>query len=338
MGIAESILDAFEDPLLVVNGQRIKTANIVARDLLGQRIVDADIRLAIRHPEVLELLEQREAAEIDVEGIGRTERPWHVIVQPIGDHDMLVRLVDRAAARAAERMRVDFVANASHELRTPLATIMGYAETLAEDAVRDKKLRRKFAKTIRQESQRMLQIVEDLMGLSRIESHRFVAPRDKVDLGAVAADAVDNLAELAQRRDCRITLDVESDIPPITADTAQIEQLIDNLIANAIRYGCNETSNAVEVSVARTRDRVRLVVRDDGDGIAPEHLPRLTERFYRVDAARSREKGGTGLGLAIVKHIVERHRGTLDIASAPGAGTRVTVDLPLPRDATRIGP
>lgn len=334
----ESIIEAFEDPLLVVSDQRINAANGVARDLLGQRIVGADIRLAIRHPEVLEIIDQHAAHEIDVEGIGRTERPWRVVTRPIDNEKLLVRLIDRAAARAAERMRVDFVANASHELRTPLATIMGYAETLAEDGVGDKKTRRKFAKTIRQESKRMLQIVEDLMGLSRIEAHRFIAPRDSVDIGALAAEAVDNLSELAHRRDCAVTLHVDGEIPNVAGDPAQLEQLIDNLIANAIRYGCNEASNDIEVRVSTVRDRVRLQVRDHGDGIAPEHLPRLTERFYRVDAARSREKGGTGLGLAIVKHIVERHRGTLDIASAPGAGTRVTVDFPLPRDARRIGP
>ena len=338
MADTESILEALEDPALIVSEQRVSAANGVARDLFGQRIVNADIRLVIRHPEVLELLDRNAAEELEVEGIGRTERPWRVVVRPMGDDRMLVRLIDRAAARAAERMRVDFVANASHELRTPLATIMGYAETLADDGLSDKKMRKKFAKTIRQESKRMLQIVEDLMGLSRIESFRFVAPRDKVDLGHLVSEVVDTATELAQRRECTITLDVESDLPVIAGDTGQLEQLVDNLIANAIRYGCNEECNGIEVKVRAIRNVVRLEVRDRGDGIEPEHLPRLTERFYRVDPARSREKGGTGLGLAIVKHIVERHRGTLDIASAPGAGTVVTVDLPVPRDAGRIGP
>ena len=145
----------------------------------------------------------------------------------------------------------------------------------------------------------------------------------------MARIAIEHAAPLVERRGCKIEARIESDLPPVPGDFGQLLQLADNLIGNAIRYGCNEKSCAAEVTVRADGGRVQLIVSDHGDGIAPEHLPRLTERFYRVDSARSRESGGTGLGLAIVKHIVERHRGTLDIRSAPGHGTEVSVSLPL---------
>jgi two-component system phosphate regulon sensor histidine kinase PhoR len=226
-------------------------------------------------------------------------------------------------------MRTDFVANASHELRTPLATIIGYAETLAEEGPIDETMRTRFGATIEAEARRMLRIVEDLMSLSRIEADRFRAPDEKVDLGEVARIAIENAAPLLVRRDCKIEAQIQSGIPQISGDFGQLLQLADNLIGNAIRYGCNDISRSVEVTVRADGSRVQLVVGDQGDGIAPDHLPRLTERFYRIDPARSRESGGTGLGLAIVKHIVERHRGTLDIDSAPGRGTKVSVSLPI---------
>lgn len=324
------IMEAIDEPALIVERHLVRAANSAARDLLGARIVGEDIRLAIRHPEVLEMVEAGERSSLNVEGVGRTERPWRVIGVPLDEGQMLIRLIDRAAARAAEKMRVDFVANASHELRTPIATILGYAETLADEDAPDEELRRRFASTIQSEAKRMLQIVEDLMGLSRIEADRFITPVTKVDLSSIIAEAITHNAPLAERRGCEIRQELPADLPAIRGDAPQLRQLADNLIANAIRYGHRGDDCRVEISTAVVRGRVRLTVRDHGEGIEPEHLPRLTERFYRVDPARSREGGGTGLGLAIVKHIAERHRASLDIASAPGAGTRVTVDFPLP--------
>lgn len=326
----QNILEAIDEPALIVGDDRVLATNESARQLLGQRIIGADIRLAVRHPQVLEMIAANQRATINAEGIGRTERPWTVIGVPIGDDQMLIRLVDRAAARAAERMRVDFVANASHELRTPLATILGYAETLADEDAPPEEMRRRFAGTIRSEARRMLQIVEDLMALSRIEAGRFVAPTETVDLVELVRDAVTHNEVLAERKNAAINFDIDGDIPVVRGDAAQLGQLVENLIGNALRYGCTPSACTVHVQLSLVRDRARLEVRDQGDGIAPEHLPRLTERFYRVDPARSRDSGGTGLGLAIVKHIAERHRASLDIASAPGKGTRVTVDFPLP--------
>jgi two-component system phosphate regulon sensor histidine kinase PhoR len=326
--LGDAVLDAIEDPALVVDGQRVVAANRAARALLGAGLVGRDLRFAIRHPVALDTILTGRDAGVDLVGIGAADRPWHLTVRALGAGVVLARLSDRSAALAAERMRTDFVANASHELRTPLATIIGYAETLAEDGPVDDALRMRFGATIHGEARRMLRIVEDLMSLSRIEAGRFDLPEDIVDLAEVARLAIDHSAHLAARRGCTIGLVQDGPIR-VRGDFGQLLQLADNLIANALRYGCTRDRCTVDVLVGRDGDRALLSVRDQGDGIGADHVPRLTERFYRVDAARSRDAGGTGLGLAIVKHIVERHRGTLAFDSAPGRGTAVSVALPL---------
>ncbi|WP_294124137.1 ATP-binding protein [Sphingomonas sp.] len=325
--LALAILEAIEEPALIVVGSVVEAANQAARLLLGAMIEGRDLRFAIRHPRALDMILAGRAEELEVIGIGDVDRPWSLSVRPLAKGSVLVRLADRSALRSAERMRTDFVANASHELRTPLATIIGYAETLSEDGPVDEATRERFGSTIETEARRMLRIVEDLMSLSRIEADRFRAPDEQVDMGEVARIAIENAAPLLDRRKCQIQADIEQALP-VAGDFGQLLQLADNLIGNAIRYGCNDKSCAISVSVRTDGARVIFVVTDQGDGIAPEHLPRLTERFYRVDSARSRESGGTGLGLAIVKHIVERHRGSLDIRSEAGRGTEVSVTLP----------
>ncbi|MDQ3079717.1 MAG: ATP-binding protein [Pseudomonadota bacterium] len=327
--LASAILDAIAEPALIVRAQRTLAANRAARTLLGDAIIGRDLRFAIRHPLALDMILLGREAEIDVVGIGSAERPWHLSTRPLADGASLVQLTDRSAVQAAERMRTDFVANASHELRTPLATIIGYAETLAEDQAMEDSLRSRFGETIRSEARRMLRIVEDLMSLSRIEADRFNPPSDLVDLAEVARLAIEHAAPLLERRRCAISPDFELDLPAVRGDFGQLLQLADNLIGNALRYGCTAQSCDIDVSVRRDGPRAVLVVRDHGDGIEASHIPRLTERFYRIDAARSRDSGGTGLGLAIVKHIVERHRGTLDIRSVPRKGTEVRIALPL---------
>ena len=326
--LALAILEAIEEPALIVDAGLVAAANGPAKQLLGGQIVGRDLRLAIRHPLALDTISAGLEAELEVIGIGAVDRPWSLRVRPLARGSVLVRLADRSAVRSAERMRTDFVANASHELRTPLATIIGYAETLAEVGPVDEEMRARFGATIEVEARRMLRIVEDLTSLSRIEADRFRPPEEQVDLAEVARIAIENAAPLLDRRNCRIASEIDQDLPPVAGDFGQLLQLADNLIGNAIRYGCNDKSCSVEVRARRDGSRAVLVVSDRGDGIAASHLPRLTERFYRVDSARSRESGGTGLGLAIVKHIVERHRGTLDIRSETGRGTEVSVYLP----------
>ena len=327
--LARSLIGALDEPALLIAGSRTVAANPAALALLGQSIAGTDIRLAIRHPEALAAIQSDGDVELELVGIAGADRPWLVTVRQFGEGLRLVRLADRSLFRAAERMRVDFVANASHELRTPLATIAGYAETLADEGDVDEDTRRSFGSIIQSEAKRMVGIVEDLMSLSRIEADRFQAPTEAVDLAEIARVAVDQARPSCAGQSCTIDLAIEDGVPSVAGDYAQLLQVADNLISNAIRYGCTRPGGRITVEVRQDADEMLFAVRDTGEGIPAEHLPRLTERFYRVDAARSRDGGGTGLGLAIVKHIVERHRGTLDIRSTPGSGTSVEVRLPL---------
>ena len=325
---ARSLVDALEEPALVVRGHAVVFANPPARAILGEYVEGRDVRLAIRHPQALEHILDRRAGDIDVIGVAELGRTWRLIVRELDGGSVLVRMIDRSAAVSAEKMRVDFVANASHELRTPLSTILGYAETLAEEAELPVELRSRFGSTIREEARRMQQIIEDLMSLSRIEADRFIVPSETVSIEDVVESAAANVAHLRGAAQCQLIVDVASNLPEVRGDRSQLLQVVDNLVSNAVRYGCTGPGSKVRVSAAHHGSWVTLTVTDYGPGISREHLPRVTERFYRVDAARSRESGGTGLGLAIVKHIVERHRGTLEIKSIVGEGTSVTVRLP----------
>ena len=322
-------LDALDEPAMVLEGGVIGLANGAARELFGSHIEGNDVRLAIRNPEALEHILPGEPGDIDITGIGQFGRPWTLSIRTLGERSLLVRLIDRSEMIAAEKMRVDFVANASHELRTPLATILGYSETLGDEADLEPSIRVTFGSTIRSEAERMLRIIEDLMSLSRIEAGRFLTPSERVPVGEVVASAVDNAGRVAGANQCSIQVEVEEGLPEVLADSAQLGQMLDNLISNAVRYGCEREVCAVRITAAADGGFVRISVTDNGPGIPREHLRRVTERFYRVDAARSRDSGGTGLGLAIVKHIVERHRGMLDIHSTVGEGTEVVVRLPV---------
>jgi two-component system phosphate regulon sensor histidine kinase PhoR len=324
-----ALLDALDEPALVVDGSIVRLANPPARRLLGAGIEGRDIRLAIRHPQALERILAHESAEVDVIGIAELGRSWRLRIRNLGPSSALVRMIDRSDAVSAEKMRVDFVANASHELRTPLSTVLGYAETLADETDLPPELRSNFGQTIRDEARRMLRIIEDLMSLSRIEADRFVVPGESVDIGDVVKAALANAAYVRGGGKCEFDVRLAPDLPPVRGDRAQLVQVLDNLISNAVRYGCDRPGSRIDVSAERDGRWVILGITDHGPGIPREHLPRVTERFYRVDAARSRESGGTGLGLAIVKHIVERHKGSLEIRSTIGVGTGVTVRLPL---------
>jgi len=331
----EDVLGAVDEPLLLVEGRQVVRANAAALAALGEHVVDEDIRLAVRHPAATDLLTRNEQAGGSVEliGLGDADRVWTLSVLPLGPTTRLVRLADRSATRATERMRVDFVANASHELRTPLASLIGFIETL-EDAngPEDAAIRTRFLGIMAGEARRMQRLVDDLISLSRIEADRHRAPADEVPLGALARETADTLKG-SRSGASRIELTIDDALPPVAGDRAQLSQLLHNLIGNALKYG--DVTRPVRVAVARDGGgMVRLSVADEGEGISAQHLPRLTERFYRVDPGRSRAAGGTGLGLAIVKHIVERHRGRLDIASTPGTGTTVTVLLPALAQAT----
>ena len=324
------LLDGLDDPAMIVERHVVRIANRAARALLGERLEDHDVRLAIRQPQALDFVLAGVTGDIDFTGVGAVGRPWRLSVRSLGEDALLLRLVDRSEAHAAEKLRVDFVANASHELRTPLTAVLGYAESL-EDPGLDAELTAKFAGTIRTEAKRMLHIIEDLMSLSRIEADRFLAPTDRIAIASVVRSAVENARPVADKCGCDLHVELQDKLPAIAGDFPQLVQVVDNLLSNAVRYGCSAAHCQVRVTAVAEGSSVRVEVSDTGPGIAREHLPFLTRRFYRADPARSRETGGTGLGLAIVKHIVERHRGTLTIQSEPGEGTTVTVRIPAQR-------
>lgn len=323
-----ALIEALDEPALIVERGAVIAANVRAKRLLGTRLEGRDVRLAIRQPQALEQILAHRSGDLEVTGIAEPGRPWLLSIRELDDNAVLVRMIDRADLVAAERMRVDFVANASHELRTPLSTIGGYAETLAEEDDLPAATRSNFGRIIRDESRRMLRIIEDLMSLSRIEADRFVAPCEGVSLAQVIQTSIANASGTRGASQSRIEVDAPAELPAVRGDRAQLVQLFDNLISNALRYGCDKPDSSVDVAARREGRWVSVTVTDHGPGIAREHLPRITERFYRADAARSRESGGTGLGLAIVKHIIERHKGSLEIRSTLGVGTSVTVRLP----------
>ena len=317
------LLDAFETPLLLLDGAIVALANSGARALLGQSIVGRYVLSVIPQAEAQHLLTTGGAGSIPLAGLGEDERRWELSVRPAGRSGRLVRLEDRSLQHSAERMRTDFVANASHELRTPLAALIGIIETLQYAAEPgDAAAHERFLTIMSQEARRMQRLIDDLMSLSRIEADRYVPPRELVEFDGIVRTSA---YEVRDRH--RVAVDASGSRCIVHGDHAQLAQLVDNIISNALRYAKPES--VVRVTLECDGSSAQLRVADEGEGIAPEHLPRLTERFYRVAASRSRALGGTGLGLAIVKHIVERHRGRLDIASEPGVGTTVTVTVPL---------
>ena len=310
---AREIVGAMSEPMLLIEAGRIVVANPAAKDLLGQWIEGQDARLAMRHPATVERLSRPPEPEagteqIEVVGLGHADRRWLMTVATLADGSRLVHLNDRSEAIAAERMRVDFVANASHELRTPLATVLGFIETLQDKATaEDSELRNRFLGLMHGEGKRMQQLIEDLMSLSRIEAERFNPPRDAVDLVQLVEEVRAGCAHLLREKSNALEVENRSASTIVAGDRTQLLQLIRNLVVNAVKYGRAEAPVTVLLEDDGPQ-MIRISISDRGEGIAAEHLPRLTERFYRVDAGRSRAVGGTGLGLAIVKHIVSRHR------------------------------
>ena len=325
----DELMEFVEHPLLVIDGKRrVEAANGSARKLLGEHIIGQDVRLAIRNPAAAALLTSGSTPGTCVEllDLGGVDQRWEMLADPLGERQ-IIRLVDRTALRAAEQMRVDFVANASHELRTPLATLIGFIETLEGPAADDEATRTRFLRIMHGEAQRMIRLVDDLMSLSRIEADKHRAPTTPVALVQLVEEVRLALGPRLAEGGRELIIDADPDAASVAGDRDQLLQLLHNLVGNALKYGRKGTPITVRIR----RDglaMIRLVVEDEGEGIAPEHLSRLTERFYRVDASRSRSIGGTGLGLSIVKHIVERHRGQLLIESEIGRGSRITALLP----------
>ena len=316
-------------PLLMLDGERIIIANAAAREAIGTHVLGQDARVAFRHPAAVELLSRAGGGSETIRGLTGPRTIWQMSRHFIDDRYSMVELINRSAEEDISRAHTDFVANASHELRTPLASIIGYMETLIEAGGRiepDRSAR--FHTTVLREAKRLQSLVEDLMSLSRVEAEKHDRPRERLNLARLVRQAARDGA--GPDRQDRLQF-IGADALPIRGDAKQLEQLVCNLVDNALKYGAPETPVTLELSRDQ-REMAVLSVRDQGEGIAPEHLPHLTRRFYRTDPGRSRAAGGTGLGLAIVKHIVERHRGRLDITSRQGEGTTVTVRIPIAED------
>ena len=346
LAAADAIIDAVPDPLILLDERRrIVRANAAAGEFVGALLPLRDLAAALRNPAVLAAADavlRGEAARvvefaltIPVERQLRGRFARIVRASPEGAVAVLT-LHDVTELKRAEQMRADFIANASHELRTPLATLSGFIETLRGPARDDPEAGERFLAIMSGQAARMTRLVEDLLSLSRIELNEHVPPRGRVALAAVLDHLAQALELRAAERGMRIRLCLPPDLPEVQGDRDELTQLFQNLLDNAIKYGRPGSEIAVDARSltpdAANGERgsvasVAVAVRDRGEGIAREHLPRLTERFYRVDTARSREMGGTGLGLAIVKHIVSRHRGLLEIDSTPGEGSVFTVLL-----------
>ena len=326
-------------PALIIGAaNRITAVNGAGAALLGDGVVGRHPAMAIRNPALLQAIAEAAKTADDAEvrqvrvALSRDaqDEAFLVTVSTLGAGAVMCIFRDVSEEEKAGQMRRDFVANVSHELRTPLTALMGFIETLRHAARDDPLARDRFLTIMEQEAGRMNRLVQDLLHLSRVEAEERVRPREVVDVGDILRGTVDSLRPLAEASGARVTLTGAAGPLVVPGDGDQLTQVFTNLVENAVKYG--RAGQVVRVDVTREetiRGRaVRVDVADQGDGIDEVHLPRLTERFYRVDTHRSREKGGTGLGLAIVKHIVNRHRGWLKVESEIGTGSVFSVILP----------
>ncbi len=341
--LIRGFLDAIPQPALLVDqSERLIGANSAAVALLGNTIVGRHFATILRQPQVISAIEAclherapKTARHLSNDGAQDTcfEVTLRYVpgIGAVSGGAALMSFMDITEREQASQMRRDFVANVSHELRTPLTALMGFIETLRGPARDDPEARTRFLDIMEGEASRMNRLVGDLLSLNRVESEERVRPKEVMDLNGHLASTIKTLEPLARAQDTTLELYVPEEPIEVLGDPDQLQQVFTNLVENAIKYG----GDRVELRLhASERDRAvrgpaaRIQVIDNGQGIDPVHLPRLTERFYRADSHRSREMGGTGLGLAIVKHIVNRHRGRMRVESDVGKGSVFTVILP----------
>jgi len=338
---AESFVDLLPMPAMVIDDERVITSlNAAAGALLGDDLAGRHYMTVLRQPSIIEQIEasldNREKARLRFarQADGR-QQVFRISTAPTPDAGaVLVVFEDVTPFEEARRMRSDFVANVSHELRTPLTALQGFIETLAGPARDDPKARARFLTIMEREAERMNRLIEDLLSLSRVESSESRRPRSQVDLSAVIREQVAALEPQAKQRNVQVLCEGLEAQQMLMGDADQLRQVFANLLENAIKYG----AQGGEVVLRLTRQAhiallrgpgIKVAISDKGEGIPAHQIGRLTERFYRIDAHRSRNMGGTGLGLAIVKHILNRHRGRLRITSKPGHGSTFTVLLSL---------
>jgi len=342
-----AVLEALEDPVLVVSGEepddiagrRLIYANAAARELFRTSREAGPLVTAVRDPKVLDTVDEAlfggVSGEASYAAGGVQDRVWKARARPLkgvgGQRLALLTLRDETELRRSERTRADFLANASHELRTPLASLTGFIETLRGHARDDVVARDRFLAIMHDQADRMARLIDDLLSLSRIELNAHRRPDTPVDLVPIVRQVADGLQTLARDRGVTVHIDAANAIR-VPGDRDELVRVFENLVENALKYGAAGKRVDIGFSEGESPEgeqEARISVRDYGPGIAPEHVPRLTERFYRVDVRESRAQGGTGLGLALVKHILNRHHGRLLIESMPGAGATFTIYLPL---------
>jgi two-component system phosphate regulon sensor histidine kinase PhoR len=343
--LIEAVIAGLPDPVVVLDKEgRVVALNVAASALAPALRRGEPALFALRMPAIIDAIRQAtasgEAQRVEFSERVPLDRRYeaHVVpvtlqrTRPAMPPDLvLMTFHNQTPLRRIEEMRADFVANASHELRTPLATLIGFVETLQGPARNDAAARERFLGIMKQQADRMARLIDDLLSLSRIELNAHRRPDTQVDLLAVVHQVVDGLQTVASSRDVEISITAPEEPLVILGDRDELVRVWENLVENALKYG--GTGKRVDIRLAREAAsqpaEAAVGVRDYGPGIAPEHLPRLTERFYRVDVGQSRAEGGTGLGLALVKHILNRHGGRLAIESVVGEGATFTVRLPL---------
>ncbi len=348
--IVRAIIDALPDPALVLDDKSVvRCVNSALNEEFGQITLGEPLSFRMRIPALLATVERAVAGDttLEVEWSEKVSphRWFKAYVAPLRPPEtaaaaadpsryFVVVIRDLSEQYRLDRMRADFVANASHELRTPLASLMGFVETLQGAARDDTLARDRFLEVMKDQAERMSRLINDLLSLSRIEMSAHNRPTTLVDLGDIVRHVLDAMSPLAEELKIEVFADLNVGPMPVRGDQDELVQVFENLIENAMKYG--ESGNRVEIHARREDapdgDVFSVTVRDFGPGIAEEHLPRLTERFYRVDVASSREKKGTGLGLAIAKHILTRHRGRLAVESTLGQGAAFTVRIPVADD------
>jgi two-component system phosphate regulon sensor histidine kinase PhoR len=349
--VVRAVVEGMPDPAVLLDrAGRVLHFNLAAGQLAPALRKNELAQFALRSPDIVAALREaianaqpRRVAYLERVPV---ERWMELIVTPIvvptafggSDYCMLMTFHDQTPLRRAEEMRADFVANASHELRTPLAALSGFIDTLQGPARDDPKARERFLAIMHAQATRMARLIDDLLSLSRVELSAHVKPDTWVDLVVIIRQVVDGLESLAKERRVVVELDLPDTAITVAGDREELLRLFENLIENALKYGASGGKVIVSLKQAVTLEgapEARVMVRDFGPGIAPEHLPRLTERFYRVDVGDSRAQGGTGLGLSLVKHIVNRHRGRLLIESTPKNGATFTACFPQPQDPAK---
>jgi two-component system phosphate regulon sensor histidine kinase PhoR len=335
-----TLLGSIPIPLVLIGqDERVLAANVHAAALFGRGAAGRHYITVLRQPAPLDCVESALKTGKAAKGRFLTrdatrDATYQVQAEPLaadGLRGVMLSLEDVSHVEAASAMRRDFVANVSHELRTPLTALMGFIDTLNGPARKDPVAQERFLGIMAREAARMNRLIKDLLSLSRVEAEERMRPSARVDVAGLITSASMTLGPLAVENGVTLQVTGADATIAVPGDGDQVLQVFTNLLENAIKYGGRHVwvdLTEQDIDPALRVPTVRIEVRDDGEGIDPIHVPRLTERFYRVDSHRSREMGGTGLGLAIVKHIVNRHRGRLRIISAPGQGSRFIVVLP----------